>query len=146
MKAYAERKEDADENNCDPEKLTATECVELILAILDYDPAVIVIDALDECDPARRHELLQALDRIIQISASLMKVFVSSRDDNDILCSLSESPNVYIHASDNDEDIQRFVRAEVNQAVKDRRLLCGDLSDSLKDHIICTLTRGAQGM
>ena len=146
VKAYAKEKEEADENGCILEKLTATECVKLILAILENDPAIIIIDALDECDPARRHELLQALDTIIQISASLVKVFVSSRDDNDIVCRLSNSPNVFIHASDNGEDIQRFVYAEVTQAVKDRRLLCGDLSDSLKNLITSTLIQGAQGM
>lgn len=120
--------------------------MELILNLLENDPAIIIIDALDECDPARRHEILIALDTIIHRSANLVKVFVSSRDDNDIVCRLTNSPNVYIHATDNGEDIHRFVYTEVNQSLKDQRLLSGIISDHMKSRIINTLIEGAQGM
>ena len=146
VKMYKERKEEAEEDGCDPAKLTANECTELILKILDSSSANIVIDALDECDPIRRHILLRALDEIIQKSASLVKLFVSSRDDNDIVYQLATSPNVYIRASDNGEDIQRFVRSEVHQCIADKRLLGGDVSETMKTRIIATLVKGSQGM
>jgi hypothetical protein len=114
--------------------------------LLESNPATIIIDALDECDPARRHELLTGLDNIIQQSASLVKVFVSSRDDNDIVCQLNHSPNLFIRASDNSEDIERFVHSEVAQCIKDKRLLSGRVSEGLKSRIIATLSDGAQGM
>src|SRR4051794_27099677 len=65
-KKYKEMKKEADDDGCDPAKLTVTESVELILALLESNPVTIIIDALDECDPARRGELLSALDEIIQ--------------------------------------------------------------------------------
>ena len=86
-----------------PARLSVTESMELIVTLADLNPATIIIDALDECDPNRRQELLQALDEIIQKSANLIKVFVSSRDDIDIVLRLKHSPNVFIQASDNKE-------------------------------------------
>lgn len=105
-----------------------------------------MIDALDECNAKRRHELLQALDNIIQKSASLVKVFVSSRDDNVIKCRLERSKNIFIEASDNGGDIERYVNAEVQKAVNDKRLLCGEVSEILREKISETLISGAQGM
>ena len=65
--------------------LTLNECISLILAISDNKLAIILIDALDECNPERRYELLEALDTILQECANLVKIFVSSRDDGDIV-------------------------------------------------------------
>ncbi|MCJ1269051.1 hypothetical protein MMC22_008939 [Lobaria immixta] len=146
VNAYRKRKEEAYLHGCDLEKLTVDECVQLTLALLENDPAVIIIDALDECDPARRHEILIAFDTIIHRSANLVKVFVSSRDDNDIVCRLTNSPNVYIRATDNSEDIRRFVYIEVDRSLEDRKLLSGDISARMKSRIITTLIEGAQGM
>ena len=144
---YKELKLKADETGClEPSKLSITECEALILELLKSNPATIVIDALDECDPDRRHELLEALDNIIQQSSNVVNIFVSSRDDNDIVCQLEDSPNVIINATDNDKDIQRFVVSQIDQAIKKKRLLSGRVSDELKQQIINVLTAGAQGM
>lgn len=146
VQAYRERKREADEDGSDLEKLAVHDCVQIILDLLENNPAVIIIDALDECDPSRRHEILMALDTIIHRSANVVKVFVSSRDEQDIVFRLANSPNVYIHATDNGEDIRRFVDTEVNQSLKDQKLLFGVMSDQMKNQIITTLNEGAQGM
>jgi hypothetical protein len=144
VKAYNEKQREAKGHN--PEKLMLDETVEVILALLEINPAYIVIDALDECDPDRRHELFEALDTIIQQSASLVKVFVSSRDDGDIVCRLTLSPNVFIRTSDNKVDIESFARTEVAQAIKKKRLIKGNVSEQLEDRIIKILIDGAHGM
>lgn len=120
--------------------------MQLIIALLENDPIVIIIDALDECVPARRHEILEALDTIIHQSANLVKVFVSSRDDNDIVCRLANSPNIFIRATDNGEDIDRFVDTGINKSLQNRKLLSGCISDQMKEKIITILQNGAQGM
>ncbi|KAH0538835.1 hypothetical protein FGG08_004611 [Glutinoglossum americanum] len=74
-KAYMKKKEEAEVNGCQPEKLTHTESVELILALLENNPATIIIDALDECDTARRHELLMALGEIIREPAKSSRFY-----------------------------------------------------------------------
>jgi hypothetical protein len=128
-------------------KLTIEECLELVIELTEiYPSTTIVLDALDECSPDTRHELLQALDDIIQKSVGLVKIFVSSRDDSDIVCRLKESSNLYIQSSDNSEDITRFVRHEVELSIRRRRLLGGDVSDELRQTVIDALVGGAQGM
>lgn len=144
VKAYKEKQREAKGHNL--EKLILDETVEVILALLETLPANIVINALDECDPDWRHELFEALDTIIQQSASLVKVFVSSRDDRDIVCCLTSSPNMFIRTSDNKVDIERFARTEVAQAIKKKRLIKGNVLGQLEDRIIKTLIDRAHGM
>ena len=122
------------------------EIVELILVLTAENPATLIIDALDECDPLRRHGLLTALDEIVRRSTSVVNVFVSSRDNSDIVCRLDESPNLYINAQDNSQDIKNFILLEVENAIQHRRLLNGQVSLQLKRSIVETLENGAQGM
>jgi hypothetical protein len=75
-----------------------------------------------------------------------VKVFVSSRDDQDIVCQLNHSPDVFIHATNNCEDIENFVRFQVNQSIKDKTLLRGNVTEELKNRITSSLIEGAQGM
>ena len=144
VNAYKEKKNESKGRK--PQKLTLDEAVDVILALLETNPAIIVIDALDECDSARRQLLFLALQKIIRRSANLVKVFVSSRDDHDIVHRLSNSPNLYINSNDNGKDIERFVHSQLDQRIKDEMLLCGVVSQSLKDHIIETLIAKAKGM
>jgi hypothetical protein len=143
---YQQRKEDADQDGSEPVKLSVKDSTELIIALLDYNPATIVIDALDECQPNRRYELMNALNDIIKKSANLVKVFVSSRDDIDIVLELAEVPNIFINANDNRKDIEDFVHHEVGCAITNKILLHGQVSDELKSRIINTLIDRANGM
>ena len=147
MQAWEERREEAEEMGIsEPAELQIGEAIVLLLELLKTEPLTIVIDALDECSPARRHELLEALDILIQRSSNMLKVFVSSRDDNDIVCRLSITPNVIINARDNHYDITRFVRREVDKAISNKRLLSGKVSQQLRHDIITTLTLKARAM
>ena len=143
---YQRRKEDADQDGSEPVKLSVEYSTELIIALLDHNPATIVIDALDECQQNRRYELMNALNDIIKKSANLVKVFVSSRDDIDIVFKLAGVSNIFINASDNRKDIEDFVHHEVGRAITNGRLLHGQVSDELKSCIINTLIDGANGM
>ena len=109
-------------------------------------PVTILIDALDECRSSQRHELLGALDVILERSAHLVKVFVSSRDDIDIVLRLQEHPNIYISVGDNTEDIEKFIQSEIQKAQSDRRLLKGTISPELTELITENLTETAGGM
>jgi hypothetical protein len=129
-----------------PAQLSLEECVDLILALLDSDPAVIVIDALDEGDRKLRRRLLLAFEKIVENSASIVKIFISSRDERDIEHRLNLSPNVQIGASDNGEDIKRFILTEVDGAIRDGVLLRGNIPEELRMKIINVIMEGAQGM
>jgi hypothetical protein len=146
VEAYEEKNRDADESGCEPLSLNLKETTDLIINLLKTNPATIIIDALDECDYERRPELLKALDRIIGESLSIVKVLVSSRDDNNIVCHLDRSPNIYIEAEDNSDDIKRFTQREVARSIDEKRLLSGEVSVALKEQITKTLIDRAQGM
>lgn len=89
---------------------TTDECVGVLLRLFDEYPAVtLVLDALDEVDPDSRQELLDALSNMTQHSTSLIRIFISSRSNYDIQLHLSGTPNVYIEADDNAEDIASFM-------------------------------------
>ncbi|KAL8720548.1 MAG: hypothetical protein Q9181_007895, partial [Wetmoreana brouardii] len=143
---YDKRLRDADEDGLDPLRLSLRDCKDLILEITDQLPAVIVVDALDECDPLRRHELLHALRDIVRNSSNLVKIMVSSRDDADIVCRLSNVPNVFIRSDDNGDDVDRFIELELERAIDEQRLLKGRVPADLKQRIMRELRRHACGM
>ncbi|KAL5391936.1 hypothetical protein PMIN04_007501 [Paraphaeosphaeria minitans] len=142
--AYKQKKKEA--KGRAPEKLSLSETTDLILELLEDEPATIVIDALDECDPTLRPDLILALKMILVRSESLVKVFVSGRYDGDLASYFGDSSNIQIEEKDNKFDIDHFVRIRLEQAIKEKRLIKGKVSDQLKEKIIETLTAGAQGM
>jgi hypothetical protein len=120
----------------------------LIVQLVEYYPlTTIVIDALDECDPERRADLLEALEAILRDSSHLVKIFVSSRGDQDIVCHLQGYPNLEIASDRNMDDIVLFVRAETQNLITKRKLLrFSSNKEELKEVIINQVTSGSGGM
>lgn len=87
-KEYEARRKKAEDDCSSLKKLTVQDCTRLIVELTKDHPAIIILDALDECEESTRHELLEAFDEIISNSAEVVKVFVSSRDDVDIVSNL----------------------------------------------------------
>jgi nucleoside-triphosphatase THEP1 len=143
---YLANLRDAEKIGCDPLPLSLDETANLIIKLCNWKPAIIVLDALDECNNERRQKLLAALDCIIQKSKETVRILVSSRDDDDIVCKLENSPNIYISSSDNQADISRFIDQELGRSINERCLLRGNVTDNLRDLITTTLLHGAQGM
>ena len=106
----------------------------------------IIIDALDECIREEREHLLDALSVIMKESTGIVKVFISSRDDMDIVRNLAGGPNVLISAKNNQDDIATFVRTEVDKQIEKKRLLSGQVSEALRHKIKQVLCDQAQGM
>jgi hypothetical protein len=82
---YKVRQEMAEEDGSPLRALTIDDCTRLILELTKDNPATIIIDAFDECDEESRYKLLDALDLIMASSKEVVRVFVSSRDDIDIV-------------------------------------------------------------
>ena len=106
----------------------------------------IIIDALDECSRQEREHLLDAFSQIMKESTGIVKIFISSRDDIDIVRSLAGGPNVLISAKSNQDDIATFVHTEVDKQIHKRRLLAGSVSETLRHKIKQVLCDQAQGM
>lgn len=83
----------------------------------------------------------------MQKAAGLVKVFVSSRDDQDIVCTLNEYPSLDLASDKNQRDIEQFVRTETERLVSKRRLLrYSKCKEELKFLIIEHVSKGADGM
>ncbi|KAF7951700.1 hypothetical protein EAE96_006999 [Botrytis aclada] len=132
------------------ERLSLDETTEVLLEILQVDPFYVVIDALDECDPRERYSLIESLKKIIDESANVVKVFISSRRDNDIVSQFKESPCISIQPSHISKDIQDYVKKEVSETMKKKRIVKGKLTPEQKEKIEQQITQalidGSQGM
>ena len=127
--------------------LTLEESSGLIIQLSQDRPlTTIVIDALDECDLSSRGDLLDALSRILQDSCGLVKILISSRADADIFCHFSECLSLRIEASQNQDDIEHYIDFEVEDLIKRKKLLYGNVSKGLKQTIQTVLREQAQGM
>lgn len=127
-------------------RLRAAECVRLILDTTAANPATIVLDAVDEIPSSSRHVLLSALVQIVQDSLSVVKVFLTSRDDSNIHALLSDAVAVRIQNEYTRKDMDKFVRHMLSSAIQDRKILNGVISDNLRQDLISALTAGAGEM
>jgi len=127
-------------------RLRAAESVRLILDTTVANPATIVLDAVDEIQSSSRHILLSALIQIVQHSLSVVKVFVTSRDDSNIHALLSDNVAVRIQNEHTRKDMDEFVHQEVSSAIQNRRMLNGVVSDNLKQDLMSILIAEAGEM
>ena len=128
------------------EKLQAAECARLILDTTAVNPATIVIDAVDEIESSFRHVLLSTLIQMVRDSLSVIKVFVTSRDDSNIHVLLSDAVSLRITSKNTRRDMDDFVHQVVSSAIQSRRLLSGVVSDYLKQELVGALKDAAGEM
>lgn len=77
----------------------------------------------------------------------LVKIFISSRDDHDIVLRLQRYPNLDIKSTRNSDDIAAFVKNETERLIEDRKLLqFSDTQTEMKDLVIKRVIEGAKGM
>lgn len=106
-----------------------------------YEGVTLIIDALDECDSKKRAQLLDVLTRLTYNTGAVVKTLVSSRVDPDIERHFSITPYLSITATDNAEDIAKFVDQEI-----DARLLDGRAKVALKERVKAHLNLKAKGV
>lgn len=130
------------------ESLRLQETRGLILQLTEHYPTVIIIiDALDECNPATRKDLLAAIEFLLRESPRLVKIFVSSRDDQDIMYKLQGYPNLELSSDRNSGDIAKFVESETSRLIESGDLLrFSSTRQELQQKIIRDIVSGAAGM
>ena len=119
----------------------------LVRTVEQRSVTYIFLDALDECERTTRHELTKALEKILNDSPCLIKIFVSSRDDQDIVLSLENYPNIVIDARQNQHDIAFYISERTQTLINEKRLLgAHSVTGELQENIRKRLSEGAQGM
>lgn len=125
---------------------TFDECRTLMLKLLEQRRQVtLIIDALDECSSVTRADFIETLDGFVRDSKTLVKIFISSRPDADIVHRFNQGPNIGITAKDNSNDIEKFVQSKIESSpplwlVRVRKC------EGLEQEIIKTLNDKAGGM
>jgi hypothetical protein len=107
-----------------------------------FPQTTLVLDALDECDAETRLSLVKLLDELVHSAGRPVKIFISSRLDQDIRQRYESGPNVAIRAVDNQDDISRYVEAKM----ADRPDWSGKMSSGLREEIVQTLADKSEGM
>jgi hypothetical protein len=120
----------------------------LTIQLAEYYPLVtIIIDALDECDPDNREDLVDTLETILQESTTLIKVFISSRDDQDIVFRLKQYPNLEISCNRNSKDLNNFIQHKTKELIRKRKLLKYTQSrERMETFIVNGIAKKAAGM
>ncbi|OCK99608.1 uncharacterized protein K441DRAFT_537707, partial [Cenococcum geophilum 1.58] len=75
-----------------------------------YPLITIVIDALNKCNLGKRCNLLKMLEKILWESSRLVKIFVLSRDNYNIVFRLQRYLNLEIKFNRNSNNIAVFIK------------------------------------
>ena len=89
---YERREAESKVDGFEVPRMRLSKCVKLISDITRSNPATIIIDAVDEVQENRQFELLDALKQITEESASVVKVFITSRENSNVFAQLSAVP------------------------------------------------------
>ncbi|KAI0392363.1 ankyrin repeat-containing domain protein [Xylariaceae sp. FL0594] len=93
--------------------LGLSDCREQLRQSVDlYSRTTIVLDGLDECDQSSRRQIIETLELLLE-SSNPVKIFIASRPEGDIRNRFCNRPSIEIRATDNKEDIKKFVHAEM---------------------------------
>ena len=106
----------------------------------------IVLDAVDECEPADRRIIFEVLSSVLHQSKSTVKIFLASRDalEDEIKKMFPLAINIRMDAPGAALDIEAYTRQCLGERQEMQQLALGDKL-SLED--VCkVLTDGAQGM
>jgi hypothetical protein len=128
-------------------QLSLDECQDLIqLLSKAYTSTILILDALDECDEKLRLGLMKAFDRLID-GVPKLKIFISSRPDDDIRRRMMKRANVGVNATKNEEDIKQYILARLAADEQDRNESHREkLSEELRKDITATVFAKSDGM
>jgi hypothetical protein len=114
-------------------------------AMASHKTHYIIIDAIDECAPAERTEVLQVLQELLALPSMVVKVFVVSRDG--MRKEVEGIFKSYYHQSTNCRevaiDIATFIEDEVQDKINKPTIV---KDPQVVSNIQEALTNGASGM
>jgi len=126
--------------------LSLVESQDLLVQMIDiYPQTTICIDAMDEVDNDTRIFLLKCLKHVIAASKNVVKIFVTTRMDTDILTQFQMFPRLELQPDDNIGDISGYVRTKVQSMIDDSLLLHGQVPHELQQEICDVLCQRCKG-
>ena len=121
---------------------TMPDCKKLLLQLVDiYPRTTLILDALDECERPKRSEIIRIFHECLAQASKPVKIFISSRPDYDIKRKFQDLANVEIQATDNYDDISKFIKSEITKHEK-----WEGMKKALQRKIVDTLQEQSRGM
>ncbi|KAJ9363475.1 hypothetical protein DTO280E4_2457 [Paecilomyces variotii] len=149
VEMYQKRQEEASHVGERPAPLTVEESVDLICEHGRLTPFTIIIDALDECGSQQRGVILNALEDIRQRCRDVVKIFVSSRHEEDLAVYFRKGEVLEVTSQVNEKDLKRFVKRQVENFMRRWSTMHDETTAALQQlekDITNVLVTGAQGM
>ncbi|KAI0538713.1 hypothetical protein GGR58DRAFT_467094 [Xylaria digitata] len=120
-------------------------CKDYLIKLFNFYPSItLVLDALDECAPEERTNLLDFFDSIPGKTSKPVRIFISSRPEGDIRQRLVHLSSIEIQATDNEQDISKFVKQSIEKNGRWNETLRAN--ELLKNRIVDTLLDQSKGM
>ena len=124
--------------------LSLREAEEALLDCLENGHGTIVIDAIDELGRQQERDLINILERLVVESTNVVRIFITSRVSHCVdggywrRCEVSKT--------DTAVDMKQFITVQIEQTIKSKRLLGGQIDSDLLEKISSTLLNNANGM
>jgi hypothetical protein len=139
VKLYEKKKQSGFSSN----ELTIEESEALLVGLVQaYSRTTLILDALDECDQKYRVKIIELFNRLINYSKQL-KIFISSRRDQDIVHQLKKRADVGVEATNNRDDISKFVADAIDRGQEQRNT---KIPEDLREEIVQTILNKSGGM
>lgn len=98
-------------------RFTREECHEMLLRLVnDHAETNIAIDGLDELNRETRHLLMDVLDDVTARARRPVKIYIASRQDQDLRDRYESRGHLEVTANDNQADIEKFVLDKLEQS------------------------------
>jgi hypothetical protein len=114
----------------------------LASSLATFSKVFIVVDGLDECQSSARRTILLALKQLMRLEHTIVKLYVTSRDEADIRASFTDHFSIQLMEDNIMPDISHYV----SEAVLSRRQSRLKCDDTLAREIVVALVEGARGM
>lgn len=114
-------------------------------SLLQLETTFIIVDALDECSQDERRCLVGLLKRLLILKCNI-KIFLTSRDEDDLREIFMDNSSYRINVHDTATDITPFITAKIDDLIQKRQILDGNVSPMLREDLIKTIGGQADGM
>lgn len=129
----------------DSRSLIFKEMSSLVCSAINLNSAVtVILDGLDECEQEVKEQMIAFLECLTNPGSTVIKLFVSCREEDNILRSLTNFSRIHVTPAASEGDISSFISGSVRS-----RIAAGHLkvrNPKLEQEIVSGLVDKAKGM
>lgn len=104
----------------------------------------VILDGIDECDKNDQKILLEKMKQFLTLGNRDLRIFITCREESQVLASLSDLRKILVSTMSNAEDISNYISTAVSRSKASGELHISDRE--LEQEIITSLATKARGM